>query len=261
MIGPRNVQPDELGDADGMDVQDAMRVGNRLNEAMDEVPITTREGFSDRVMTALAGEPTPGTTGFLAPLRRRGFLAGLGESVRQAWASVGSGRPMLGRSAALAYVLAVLIAGISLAGAATVGTAGALGLFDPASTPSPAPTTPGPTAPPVTTAPPPSIPPTPSPSPNMSEPPDGPTPSPTQTDDGPEASDDHGGNSGPEVVATTIPALAATTTAPARAETPVRAADRGRTIRRPAPDRSQDPARMIRGGASAFRPGIASAFP
>jgi hypothetical protein len=197
MMGPRNVQPDELGDADGMDVQDAMRVGNRLNEAMDEVPITTREGFSDRVMTALAGEPTPGTTGFLAPLRRRGFLAGLGESVRQAWASVGSGRPMLGRSAALAYVLAVLIAGISVAGAATVGTAGALGLFDPPSTPSPAPTTPAPTAPPVTTAPPPSIPPTPSPSPNMSEPPDGPTPSPTQTDDGPEASDDHGGNSGP----------------------------------------------------------------
>ena len=193
MIGPRNVHPDELGDAQGMDLHDAIRVGNRLVESMDDVPVTTGEDFSERVMAALADEPTPGTTGFLVPLRRQGFLAGLGESVRQAWAAAGSGRPIIGRSAALAYVLAVAVAVVSLTGAATIGTAGALGLFDPRPTESP-------TAPPPTTAPPtapsPSIPPTTAPSTDTSEPP-APTPTPTDTDDGPDGSDDHGGNSGP----------------------------------------------------------------
>jgi len=192
-MGPRNLHPDELGDAEGMDVQDALRVGNRLVESMDDLPITTRDDFSDRVMASIADEPTPGTTGFLVPLRRRGLIGGLADSVRQAWASVGGGRPMLGRSAALAYVLAVVVAGISLTGAATIGTAGALGLFNPGPTPSP--TAPRPTVAPPTA--PPSIAPAPSPSQDASEPPERPTPTPRETDDGPDASDDHGGNSGP----------------------------------------------------------------
>jgi uncharacterized membrane protein YgcG len=195
MMGPRNVQPDELGDAEGMDLQDAMRVGNRLLESMDDLPFTMREDFSDRVMGALADEPTPGATGFLVPLRRRGLPAGLVESVRQAWASVGSGRPMLGRSAALAYVLAVVIAGVSLTGAVTIGPAGALGLLGGPS-PSPTPSVLQPTVAPPS-VPPPSIPPAPTSSPNVTDGPERPTPSPTETDDGPEASDDHGGNSGP----------------------------------------------------------------
>jgi hypothetical protein len=196
MIGPRNVHPEELGDADGMELQDALRVGNRLSDAMDDLPVTPGEDFSDRVMSALADEPTPGTTGFLAPLRRRGFPAGLTESVRQALAAVGSGRPVLGRSAALAYVLAVAIAGISLTGAATLGAAGALGLLGSTATQSPQPTVAEPVPAPSPTSPP-AIPPTPAPSPNASEPPDAPTPSPTESENEPEGSDDRGGNDGP----------------------------------------------------------------
>ena len=187
MIGPRNVHPDELGEAEGMDVQDALRVGNRLIEAMDEVPMPTGEDFVDNVMTALADEPTPGTTGFLVPLRRRGILGGFRQSFRQAWASLGAGRPIVGRSAALAYVLAIAVAGISLTGAAALGTAGALGVFNARPTESPAPPTPAPTVAPPTVAP--------SPSTNAPEPSEGPTPSPTATNDDTEGPDD--GNSGP----------------------------------------------------------------
>jgi uncharacterized membrane protein YgcG len=188
MIGPRNVHPDELGEAEGMDVQDALRVGNRLVEAMDEVPMPAGQDFVDIVMIALADEPTPGTTGFLVPLRRDGILGGFRESFRQAWASVGAGRPMLGRSAALAYVLAVVVAGVSLTGAAALGTAGALGLFN--ATPTESPTAPPPPAP---TGPPPSV--APSPSESAPKPTVGPTPSPTETDD--ETDDPNDDNSGP----------------------------------------------------------------
>ena len=196
MIGPRNLHPDELGEAEGMDLQDALRVGNRLVEAMDEVPMPAGEDFVDNVMAALADEPTPGTTGFLVPLRRGGILAGFAQSFRQAWASVGAGRPILGRSAALAYVLAVVVAGVSITGAAALGTAGALGLLNATPTEAPTPPTPVPTVAPPTVAP--------SPSPNAPEPTVAPSPSPTETDDetdGPDDDDDDnsgpGGNSGP----------------------------------------------------------------
>jgi uncharacterized membrane protein YgcG len=202
MIGPRNVHPDELGEAEGMDVQDALRVGNRLVEAMDDVPMPTDEEFVDNVMAALADEPTPGTTGFLVPMRRSGILGGFRQSFRQAWASVGAGRPIVGRSAALAYVLAVVIAGVSLTGAAALGTAGALGLFNATPTNSPTPPPPAPTVAPPSVAP--------SPSENAPEPTVGPMPSPTETDDESDDPNDDdsgsgddgdssgpGGNSGP----------------------------------------------------------------
>ena len=186
MIGPRNVHPDELGEAEGIDVQDALRVGNRLVEAMDEAPMPTDQEFVDNVMTALADEPTPGTTGFLVPLRRAGIIGGFTQSFRQAWASVGAGRPMLGRSAALAYVLAVALAVVSLTGAAALGTAGALGLLNATPTDSPTPP-PAPTPAPPTVAP--------SPSEDAPAPTVAPSPSPTETDDETEDPDDD--NSGP----------------------------------------------------------------
>lgn len=189
MIGPRNLRPDELDETEGMDLQDAMRVANRLIESMDDLPAHADLDFADQVMAALAEEPTPGTTAFLLPLRRRGLLGGFRDSVRQAWASVGAGRPIAGRSAALAYVLAVLIAGVSLTGAATLGAAGALGFLN--ATPSQSPTTPPPAPTPV----PPTI--APSPSPNAVETPAGPTPSPSETPDESDGPDDKGGNSGP----------------------------------------------------------------
>jgi negative regulator of sigma E activity len=188
MIGPRNVHADELGDADGKELHEALRVANVLGDAMEDLPVPAGEQFADKVMAALAYEPTPGTTGFLVPLRRRGILAGLGASVRQAWTSMGTGRPMLGRSAALAYVLAVALAAASLTGAAALGAAGAFGLLGATPTESPEPLTPSPTAPPPTAPP--------SPSNQVTQPTEAPTPTPTATDDEDDDNSGPGGGNG-----------------------------------------------------------------
>ena len=157
MIGPRAVTAAELGDIDARDLPDALAAARRLESALDDSPVRLSAGFADRLMTALADEPTPATTGFLVPLRRRGLIAGFGESVRQAWASLRTGRPALARSAALAYVLAVAIAGVSRAGAATLGAAGALNLLGPGPTDSPQPTVPAPSPAPTLAPPAPTI--------------------------------------------------------------------------------------------------------
>ena len=207
----RRIGMDELGEGFGSEVADALEAGRFLEAAIDasamELPAVetgfdaateASGGFADRVMTAIADEPAPAPAGFLLPLRRSGFLRGLGASVRQAWVVVGgAGRPALGRVAALAYVLAAAIAGLSITGAATIGAAGALGMLGPSSTQSPAPTLPAPTlAPPTVT---PQLPqPSPTLPPSTIAPPS-PSPSSTDSDDhgnGPEASDDHGGSSG-----------------------------------------------------------------
>jgi hypothetical protein len=157
-----------------------------LDRATTDASVSPSPDFADRVMAALVAEPVPSTTGFLAPLGRLGFVAGFAVSIRQARAAMGTGRPMLTRAAALAYVLAVAIAGTSLLGATTVGVAGALGILGPQA-PSPTPTialpSPSPDA-------------VPSPTPSLA-------PSPEATSEpagseSPDASDDHGGGSAPE---------------------------------------------------------------
>lgn len=186
MIGPRSFDPRELGDARVDELDAAAEVAGWLEASVTDAPGTPSTGFGDRVMAALADEPTPSTVGFLVPVRRRGLLGGFTDSVRQAWASVGgNGRPVFARASALAYVLAVAIAGSALAGAATIGVAGALGIFGPTPTQTVAPPTLGPIV-------------TPAPSEPAPEPTTGPvSPTPSPSDD-PEASDDHGGGSGPE---------------------------------------------------------------
>jgi|GEM_PF-2989399 hypothetical protein len=196
-IGPRDLEPAELGTTDPADLAAALETAHRLAAAIDDAPSTSGARFTDRVMAALAAELSPAPTGFLAPLRRRGLIGGFGTSVRQAWASIGApGRPTFARAAALAYVLAIAIAGTSLAGAATITVAGALGILGPHV---PQPTL---TLPSQTTSPEPSQrpsgesePPGPEASESASEGPDG-------SDDnggggGSVPSDDHGGNSGP----------------------------------------------------------------
>jgi uncharacterized membrane protein YgcG len=203
MSGPFRFAADELAGPDGRQLRGALDTARALEEIANDAPVTTDPGFSERVMAALAEEPAPVAGGFLMPLRRNGILRGFAESVRQAWTSSGSGRPALARAMALAYVLVVAVAGVSLAGAATFGAAGALGVF--ASHPTQEPTTQSTTGPEIT----PPLPdasdessPEPSETPEASEAPEASpdaSEGPDDRGDGsePEASDDHGGNSEP----------------------------------------------------------------
>jgi hypothetical protein len=212
VTGPRRFDPSELG-ADRPDEFDAaLAVASWLDAALDSAPtasIAPSAAFSDRVMSAIGNAPAPSSMGFMAPVRRRGFLSGFWASVRQAWASIGEGgRPVFARATALAYVLAVVIAGTSLAGVATVGIAGALGMLGPTATQSPAPPTPGPISSPAPFE----SPVTESPQPTPDEATIEPSETPDSSDDhggggiepsddhgggGPDSSDDHGGG-GPE---------------------------------------------------------------
>lgn len=196
MTGGRRFDPNELGTDQSDELEDALVAAASLGAAVDVPPVSPSPAFTDRVMAALVDEPAPSPVGFMVPLRRRGFLAGFSASVGQAWASLGGGgRPFLARASALAYVLAIVVAGTSLAGVATIGVAGALGMLGPTATQSAAPS-PGPVTSPEQ-----------SPSPSIQSAP--PTPietvepseTPEASDDhgggGAEPSDDHGGNSGP----------------------------------------------------------------
>lgn len=183
LTGRRELDPSELGTTDQADLADALEAARRLEASMDNAPVAAGPQFSDRVMGALADEPTPAPVGFLTPLRRLGPIAGFGASVRQAWASIGAtGRPPFARAAALAYVLVIAIAGTSLAGAATVGFAGLLGNLGPRPTQASPSTLPLQTTAPATEL------------PSRSEPPD----ASEEPSGGPDASDDSGGSGGPE---------------------------------------------------------------
>ncbi|HJP89113.1 MAG TPA: hypothetical protein VJ850_08775 [Candidatus Limnocylindrales bacterium] len=175
----RPFDADELGDADSGELRDALQTGRTLERSIDDVPTRVSGDFTGRVMAAIADEPAPGAVGFMAPFRRRGLLAGFGTSVRQAWSTLTApGLPSFARATALAYVLVVALAGVALAGAATISVGSALGLFD--ARPSPTPTITE-LPPPVPTLAPPTVP---------SATGDLDTDEPFES---PEASDDHGG--------------------------------------------------------------------
>jgi hypothetical protein len=190
--GPPRFGVEELGPTEGTELDDALDAIAALDAVAGDATVRVGPAFTERVMAAVAGEPSPAPVGFMAPLRRRGILAGFGESVRQAWASIGAGRPAFARATALAYVLVVVLAGTSLVGAATFGAAGALGLLGPHETalPSPEPTLPPDSTPRPATEQRPSVEPTESAEPGETETPE---PSDDHGGGGAEPSDDHGG--------------------------------------------------------------------
>ena len=192
MSGQRPFDSTELGTERRDELDDATVAASRLDAAIDPAPVRPSAGFTNRVMASLADEAALSSAGFLAPVRRRGFLAGFGASVSQAWRSVFSDRPALVRATALAYVLVVVLVGTSLAGVATIGIAGALGKLGPPPTQSPS-QVPGPTTAPNRT----DLPSGESEPPGVDESND-PKGTPGASDDrggsgGPNASDDHGG--------------------------------------------------------------------
>ena len=141
---PGAFRPDELdgpdADLSGGELAAASAAAREIQAAVPlDSPAPARE-FAVRVMTAIAAEPTPRTGGFLAGLLRHPGLPSLVASVREAWAvgSTSAGRPAGTRGVALAYVLAIVVVGVSLTGAAAYGTAGALGLLGGDRSPTPA---------------------------------------------------------------------------------------------------------------------------
>lgn len=150
-MNPGSFRPEELTGADS-GMTDAERAqsysaARELEQAIGSEQFHPAAGFTNRVMAAVANEPAPRSAGFLAPLLARHSLAGAVASVRTAWSIAlnGAGRPVGARGLALAYVLAVLLIGVSLTGAAAYGAAGAIGLLGPDGTPRPSLVAPGPT--------------------------------------------------------------------------------------------------------------------
>ena len=132
---PGSFRPEEISGPEasirGGDVAEAYAAARALEHAMSTDPVRPSADFVDRVMVALVTEPAPRPAGFLLGIGARPGFASFVASFREAWAAVGgaSGRPFGVRAAALAYVLVVLMAAVSLTGVAALGTAGAFGLL------------------------------------------------------------------------------------------------------------------------------------
>jgi hypothetical protein len=130
------------------------QLARHLEAIADRGTVRPSPDFADRVMAAIATEPTPAPVVAAGSALRRRSLLGLVASVRDAARiTFGHGFPAVARAQALAVVL---VTSLTL-GAAAVGTAGALGVFNGQnSTPAPS------------VAPTPSVVPSPSPEPSTS---------------------------------------------------------------------------------------------
>lgn len=155
---PDRFRPDELGEATSVGEQaEAMATARELEWLAATDDIAPSAGFADRVMAAVAAEPSPRPMTAAASAARRGALLGvvaaLGDLWRVAWTG---GRPLAVRAPAIALVV-VLLAGTVGAGALGVGALS--GLLDrPPVSPAPSPV--------VIPSPSPSTSPSPSPSPS-----------------------------------------------------------------------------------------------
>ena len=216
--------PSELdGVADPAGSAEILAMAREL-ERLDGGAIRPSDGFTDRVLAAVAGEPLPRPMAAAGLAAREGRFGAMLAALRDTWHVAWSGgRPLAARAQAMAFVLVLIVAVGSVSGLATVGAMNAL--FPATATPSlvPSPQTPvtpspsrrpdevlppaGPTAPPkpVQTAEPTDTPePTETPEPNE-------TPKPTQTDkhterpghtetpeptETPDANEDSGGSGG-----------------------------------------------------------------
>jgi hypothetical protein len=190
MTGPgRRFDPRELADADGsFELDDAgLAAVARELEAVAAMDATPRPpDFEDRVMAALADEPPP------RPVARGWSPAAIATTVGEAWRIATTGpRPAAIRAQALALVLLVAVAALSVGSLAVVGAARWLSsdpaLPPPTVAPSPGPSLVAPSpsaAPSPTLTPAPSASPSPSPSADATAAPDATeTSEPTGTDD------------------------------------------------------------------------------
>jgi hypothetical protein len=137
--------PDELDGVPGINPEE-LAAETRLARDLEAVAArggaAPTAGFADRVMGAIATEPVPAPViAAGSALRHRavgGFLRSLRDSFRVAF---GGGFPAVVRAQAFALVVLVAV----FAGGSGLATAGALGVFDDHSSPSPQATQPAPT--------------------------------------------------------------------------------------------------------------------
>jgi hypothetical protein len=150
---PRPFTTGELADLDVP--ADQLAADTRVARELEGVAVrgTARPsaGFADRVMAAVAAEPAPAPVRAAGAAVRRGSLAALMASIRDAWrVSTRTGFPVAARAQAMALVLVVMV----LATGGGLVTAGALGMLgDRGPNPGPSTTAAPPTAPAVTATP------------------------------------------------------------------------------------------------------------
>ena len=95
-------------------------------EAIAERDDAPTVGFSDKVMAAIAAEPTPKPTSVFGAALRAGRFGTAVAAVGDAWrVAFGGGRPFAVRGQALALVLVVLIGVLGLGGGAAIALPGA----------------------------------------------------------------------------------------------------------------------------------------
>lgn len=139
----RQFGPDDLpeaGSADAAgepaaDVARALAMGRERDAFAARDAASPSADFADRVMAAIAAEPTPRPVAAAGRALGQGRFVALAASFRDLWrVAFSGGRPLAVRAQALALVAVVVIALGSLGGAAVVG---ALGLLSEAPGPSP----------------------------------------------------------------------------------------------------------------------------
>jgi hypothetical protein len=126
---PRRFTLAELDDVSEMEPGEAtedLRVARELEGLAARSSVAPATAFADRVMAAVAAEPSPAPARAAGLAVRRLSLGALIVAIRDSWrVAVRPGFPAAARSQALAVLLVVLVAGTASAGA----TAGALGML------------------------------------------------------------------------------------------------------------------------------------
>jgi hypothetical protein len=132
----RPFHPSELdGVADPLESADLLLMAREL-ERLDGGPIRPSDGFTDRVLAAIAEEPLPAPMGVAGLAARQGRLGAMVAALRDTWHVAWSGgRPMAVRAQAMAFVLLLIVAVGSVGAVTTVGAFNVL--FPTTSSPSP----------------------------------------------------------------------------------------------------------------------------
>jgi hypothetical protein len=127
----------ELDDTDPLESAELLLMAREL-ERLDGGAIRPSDGFTDRVLGALADEPLPRPMAVAGLAAREGRFGAMVAALRDTWHVAWSGgRPLAARAQAMAFVLLLVLAVGSVGAVTTVGAINVL--FSTTSTPSIAP--------------------------------------------------------------------------------------------------------------------------